>query len=180
MNARGWTRPRMAKPLTACKGSLRKQKGRLGAPFSCRQLLEQVQQLSALVGGERGSDPALVHADSLLEARGQRASRSRQPKTVRATIVAPPALDEVPRLQGVQHPDQRGAVDTDGLRQPALRHTGIGVDEQQDAGVARRCLRDLAREIAEYRLLGNAQPITEQLGKQPSLQRLLGSHAGPS
>ena len=151
------------------------QKRALRRPFLCRQLFEQLQQLSALGSAKARSDAALVHPDPLLEAVDQGASGAREPQAVRASILASASFHQVARFERVQHADHGRTIDADGLREAALRDAGVGVDQQQDPGAPRRSFRDLAGEVAEYRLLRDAQPIAEQPGQQPRLEGSLGS-----
>src|SRR6266571_1086384 len=72
---------------------------------------------------------------------------------------------EAAYLERVDQAHHRRAVESDRLCELALRHTGVGVDQQQDADTPRRELGHALGEVAEHRLLGKAQAVAQQPGE---------------
>ena len=140
------------------------------------QLLEQHEKLIALCWSEVGGDPALVQLDAAPEARHERTSGARQPKAVGTPVSAAATLDQATVLQRIDDSDHGRAVEAYGLREAALRHAGIGLDQKEHPRAPRRERGDARREIAEHRLLRAAQTIAEQPGKHPGAKRRGAAH----
>src|SRR6185503_302342 len=120
----------MRRPLTACKESLRYEKRALRRPFLSPQLFQHRQELRAFPAAQPRSHAPLVSTDALLEAGDQSTPGARKPETIGATVLAAAALDQLTRLQGMQHPHHGGTVDAHRLREPALGDAGVRVDQQ--------------------------------------------------
>jgi hypothetical protein len=116
------------------------------------------------------SDPPLVHPDAALQPGHQRAPGAGKPQAVGAAILAAPALDQIAPLELVQDTDQCGAIEPDGVGEPALRHPWIGINQKQHPGATRGDLGNGAREVAKYRLLRQAQPVAKQPGQHTGLE----------
>jgi hypothetical protein len=99
------------------------------------------------------------------------ATAAGQPQTVRAAIVTATPLEQAARFERVDHADHGRAVEADRLREPALRHARVGVDQEQHAGAAGRNFGHAGGEIAEHGLLRAPQPVTEQSGQHARLKR---------
>lgn len=82
------------------------------------------------------------------------------------------ALDQRARFQGVDDANHGRALEPDFLCEAALREPGVRLDEQQDADAAGRKLGHVSREVAEHRLLGEPQPVAEQMRQDAVAQRL--------
>ena len=91
-------------------------------------------------------------------------SARRKPQAICPPVDATPSLDQVALLEGVHDTDHGRAFEAHGFSEPVLGDAGICLDQQHNAGAARRELANLRRKIPEDRLLGHAQPIANQLG----------------
>jgi ferredoxin len=95
-------------------------------------------------------------------------------ESIRAAVLSAAAFDQAARLESMQQPYERRAVQADCLSEPALRHARIGIDDEQDADTTGRQVAHALGEIAEYRLLCEAQPVAEKSGQEPAAQNLFG------
>src|SRR5260221_638718 len=142
--------------------------------FSGRQFFQQHEKLLPLVRAEARGDAPLVCRDRALEPRCQDAAGARQPQAVGAPVAAASALEQAARLECVQHAHHGGALKLHGLRQAALRHAGVGLDQEQQADAAGRDVAPVRRhargKIAEHRLLRAAQAVTDEARQKSRLE----------
>src|SRR3954464_3988374 len=118
----------MARRRIACNCARESEKGRSGALFLCRELAEEKEQLRTFGVGKPRSDAALVALDAPAQAQCQRSTARRQPQTVRAPVLAAPALDQAAFFERIDHAHHGRAVELHRLCESSLRNTGVGLD----------------------------------------------------
>src|SRR5690348_11865595 len=98
-----------------------------------------------------GGDPPLMALDALAQARDERAPRARKPQAVRAPVDTSTPLDQAALFERVDNADHRRAIKVHRFGEPALRDTGIRLEQEQDSRAAGRYLAHACREIPEHR-----------------------------
>ena len=136
------------------------------APFllAC-DFRQERQKLRSLVRREPRGHAPFVRPDAALEVRDQRAAGSRKKQSVRAPVLPAVALHEAAGFQPVEHADERGTVEADRLREPRLGHARIRVEDQKDPHAPGRQIAYGLAEVAEHRLLREAQSVAEKPGQ---------------
>src|SRR6185436_15763485 len=140
------------------------------------QLFKKNDELCTLRVGQARRDPALVQLDAPLQALNQGASGARQPQPVGAAVFAASPLNQAAAFERVDDAHHGRAIQVNGAREPALRHARIRLDEEQDADAAGGNLAHAGSEVAEHRLLREAQAIAEQSRQPPGAQRVVAAH----
>ena len=124
---------------------------------------EELDEALLIVRAQSAADVALVDADHRLELPQHRGAVVAEPERVRAAVIGRGrADDEAARLQAVDHGDDGGAIDAQGVAELRLAQAGIAVDHHEHAELAGR---DVERahgfaEMLKYRYLRAPQLIT--------------------
>jgi len=126
------------------------------------ELAEEGKELRALGGSESRGHPLLVRRDPPFHLPELVSSALREPQTIAAPVFAPPPLDEPRVLERVDETHHGRAVYAERVRETALVHAGIRLDEEHEAHASGRERADVRGEVAEERLLRAAQAIPEE------------------
>ena len=104
--------------------------GRCGAPSSFCQFAQQSQKLRALGAAEPGRHAPLVRFDPAQQPAGQGFASACEPKAIRAPVFPAPSLHEPGAFERVNDAHHRGAIQIHRVRETALCHAGIGVEQE--------------------------------------------------
>ena len=108
--------------------------------------------------------------DTPAQASREGAPAASQPQTIGPTVGATAPLNQAAVLERIHHPDHGRSIQAHGFRKPALCDARVGLDQEQDADSPRGELSHACGEIAENRLLREAQPVTDQFRQDSGLQ----------